>query len=242
MKKLIPLFFLLSLNLFSQEKSDSEILKNTKPSYFIGIWDEKNSEKSLKISKLSYDEIPKDLDFRGTVIEALKWSDYNGDNILIQSLSGQFDWKDYEKNSKQYMLQDKSEIYAYLFIKGKDNESYKLKWRLYDYNECFGVDWFTGFIKSSTTITDLNNNGIAEISMPYILVCRGGLDPGNMKIIMYEGNVKYALRGETMICLGENNSYGGNYKSSENLENQKEFKDFLLNKWRSEKCENGRFN
>ena len=83
MKKLIPLFLLLSLNLFSQEKSDSEILKNTKPSCFIGIWDEKNSEKSLKISKLSYDEIPKDLDFRGTVIEALKWNDSNGNNILI---------------------------------------------------------------------------------------------------------------------------------------------------------------
>lgn len=242
MKKLIPVFLFLSLNLFCQKKSDSEILKIIKPSYFIGVLDEKKSEKFFKISKLSYDEIPKYLDFRGTVVEALKWSDTNGDNILVQSSSGIFNWKDNKKNSKQYSLQDKSEIFAYLFIKEKDDEFYKLKWRLYDYNECFGVDWFTGFIENSTTITDLNSNGIAEVSMPYVLICRGGLDPGNMKIVMYEGNVKYALRGETMICLGEKNSYGGDYKLSENLEYQKELKEFLQNKWNSEKCENGRFN
>ena len=49
--------------------------------------------------------------------------------------------------------------------------------------------------------------GVAEISIPYVSICRGGMDPGVMKIIMYEGSTKYALRGSTMLmCKSEHPS------------------------------------
>lgn len=224
----------------SDRKQDD--FKTLKASIWLHIWDRDSSDKSLKVDTIGYDDIPKYLDFRGTVVEALKWTDKLGDNILVLSVTGWFPWKDYDKeDSTIYMLQDKWELYAYLFRKGANEVNFRRAWKVYDYNECFGVDWFAGFIPNATTITDLDDDGIAEVSMPYVLICRGGVDPGTMKIIMYEGNEKYALRGETLIMCDTEFPYGGKYVQSENLTKEKDFKNFLIQRWNRYKCENGRF-
>tara|TARA_B100000963_G_C22423917_1_gene578930 strand:- start:64 stop:795 length:732 start_codon:yes stop_codon:yes gene_type:complete len=242
MKNLIIIFFLIISQLsFGQTVEHKEKFRELEPDIWMGIWDKENSSKSIQVDTLSYDEIPKTLDFRGTVVEALKWTDSNGENILIQTVTGHFAWKDYDKDSTDYMIQDKSELYANLFQKSKSDNNYKRKWKVYDYTECFGVDWFTGFVKRATTITDLDNDGVAEISMPYVSICRGGMDPGVMKIIMYEGSTKYALRGSTMLMCKSEHPYGGEYKTSEKLKVNKTFMDFLKKHWDRNKCEEGKY-
>lgn len=233
------LLILICNSVFGQDQTNSEKFRQLEPDVLLGIWDQENSDKSIKIDSLSYDDIPKYLDFRGIVVEVLKWTDHLGENILVQSVTGQFNWKDYNKDSTNYMIQDKSELYAYLFQKKKGEKEFTKKWKVYDYTECFGVDLYTGFIQKATTITDVNNDGITEISIPYVLICRGGIDPGVMKIIMYENNTKYALKGSTMFCIGER-SFGGEFKPSENLVNNKKLKDFLTKRWNIHKCENKR--
>jgi hypothetical protein len=238
----ILLFVMIISNItFGQSISNKDIFKQLKPDIWLGIWDKANSEKSFKIDSLSYDEIPKYLEFRGTVIEALKWKDSLGENILIQTVTGQFSWKDYEKNSIDYMLQDKSELSAYLFRRKSSEREFSRVWKLYDFNKCYGVDWFTGFIPKATTITDIDKNGISEITLPYVLICRGGMDPGIMKIIMYEDNVKYALRGKTMLMCKSKERYGGENEPSENLLSKNDFWSFLKKRWDLHKCENNRF-
>jgi hypothetical protein len=242
MKTYILNIFLIAFSFgFGQSKSHSDKFRKLEPDVWLGIWDKPNSESTLKIDTLFYDEIPKNLDFKGTVVEALKWKDALGENILIQTVTGHFSWKDYEENSKSYMLQDKSELYAYLFRKTNSESEFVRVWKVYDFNKCYGVDWFTGFIPKATTITDVNNNGISEITLPYVLICRGGMDPGEMKIIMYEENTKYALRGSTMLMCKSENPYGGEYSSSENLKNNTIFLNFLVKRWNIHKCENGKY-
>ncbi len=242
MKYLTTILIFIIANLcFGQTKSNKEKFIELEADIRLGIWDKENSNKSIKIEVLSYDDIPRALDFRGTVIEALKWSDSMGENILIQTVTGHFTWKDYEDDSTDYMTQDKSELYIYLFQKSNGDDSYKRKWRVYDYIECFGVDRFTGFVPQATTITDLDNNGITEIALPYVLICRGGMDPGVMKIIMYEGTTKYALRGSTRIGCKTEHPYGGEYEPSDNLKKNKLFMDFLSKHWNRNKCEEGKY-
>lgn len=241
-KYIIILLLLSPITIFAQSDSNIKYFKELKASLFLNIWDKANSSNSIKIDTISYDDIPKDIDFRGTVVETLKWNDKLGDNILIQSVSGWFPWKDYDNtDSTSYIMQDKWEIYAYLFQKKEGENTYKRLWKVYDYNECFGVDWYAGFISKGTTITDIDNNGIAEISIPYVLICRGGLDPGSMKIIMYEGTSKYAIRGETALSFDQGVSYGGDYKLSDNLKEKLYFKNFLLERWNAHKYDNSRF-
>ncbi|WP_291871302.1 M949_RS01915 family surface polysaccharide biosynthesis protein [Maribacter sp.] len=239
---LLLLFCLTITNfVFGQTEIHKEKFRQLEPDLWLGIWDKESSSQSIKIDTLSYDDIPKSIDFRGTVVEALKWSDVNGENILILTVTGNFNWKDYDNDSTDYMIQDKSELYAYLFQKNNLNKSYKRQWRVYDYTECFGVDWFTGFTPKATTITDLDNDGITEITMSYVSICRGGMDPGAMKIIMYEGRTKYALRGSTMLMCESNNAYGGEFTASENLNDSGYFKNFLIKHWNRNKCEEGKY-
>src|SRR5690606_3137542 len=200
-----------------------------------------NSDTKMNIDTLSYDDIPKYLEFRGTVVEALRWKDNASEKILVQTVTGQFNWKDYEENSKEYMIQDKSELYVYLFEQKQNDNKFNFSWKIYDYTECFGVDWFTGFIPKATTITDLDKDGITEITIPYVLICRGGMDPGVMKIIMYEDGIKYALRGSTMLMCESKNPYGGENSASENLKTQPLFQNLLNQRWNVHKCEKGRF-
>lgn len=226
---------------FAQSKENIEKFRALEPDVWLGIWDKENSSKKIKIDSINYNEIPKSLDFKGTVVEALKWTDATGENILIQTVTGNFTWLDYEKDSTDYMLQDKAELYAYLFTKSNTEQEYKKKWRVYDYIECFGVDWFIGFTPKATTVTDLDQDGITEIAIPYVLMCRGGMDPGIMKIIMFEENTKYAFRGETMLMCGNENAYGGKYEASSNLEQKPSFNAFLKQHWNRNKCEEGKY-
>lgn len=194
-------------------------------------------DNSLEVTSKSYSAIPNYLNFRGTLVEAVSWSDALGENLLILSVTGHYINKNYYEEEDEYDETDQSELYAYLFQRQND-EKFQLKWRIFDSNECFGVDWSTYFIPKAVTITDIDNNGISEVSIPYVLICRGGMDPGTMKIIAYEDSTKYALRGETMICF--ENSYGGKFKPSENLKENPKFKQLLEKVWDNHKCENNR--
>ncbi|MCT4581468.1 MAG: hypothetical protein N4A35_08635 [Flavobacteriales bacterium] len=238
--KITVILLLIAHSILGQTKEHQEKFRSLEPDVWLGIWDQENSDRSIAIDTIYYDDIPKYLDFRGSVVEALQWQDNEGEHILIQTVTGHFLWKDYEEGATTYMLQDKAEIYAYLFTKPKGEKKYHKTWRIYDYNECFGVDWFAGFVPKATTITDLDHDGITEVSIPYVLICRGGMDPGTMKIIMYEGKNKYALRGSTMICKGDT-PYGGEYKPSPALKDLKLFKTFLEQHWHRHRCENDRF-
>ena len=235
----IIIILVVCTNLYGQSEAAKEKIRQLNSDIWLDIWDKENSEAKLKINRLSYDDIPKYLEFRGTVVEALRWTDKVSEKILIQTVTGGFDWKDYD-DSNNYMIQDKAELYVYLFEKQNDEDTFSPSWRIYDYTECFGVDMYTGFIPEATTITDIDNNGITEIAIPYVLICRGGMDPGVMKIIMYENEVKYALRGSTSICKGKP-AYGGEKTPSENLKSNKLFLEFLNERWHIHTCERDRF-
>lgn len=234
MDKILILLLFVSSSMLGQTNSSIDKFKQLSASIRLGIWDSENSDTGIKIDRVSYEEIPKTIDFRGTVVECLKWTDSLGENLLIQSVSGHFLVNEEESD-------DKWELYAYLFRKGKDETAYKKVWRMYDYNLCFGVDWYAGFIPHATTITDIDGNGITEVSIPYVLICRGGVDPGTMKIIMYEGNNKYAVRGKTMILCDSEYAEGGAYTVSENLKGKPDFKSFLIRRWDIHKCEDDSF-
>lgn len=238
MKNIIITLILLT-SMFAHCQTEEHKLKidDLEPDIWLGIWDKDNSSHTINIDTMSYDAIPKYLDFRGTVVEALKWNDSLGENILIQTITGKFIWKDFFNDSSDYQIQDKSELYAYLFTKSDSSNCYTMKWRIYDYVECYGVDFYIGFIHNATTITDIDNNGISEITLPYFMFCKGGMDPSDMKIIMYEGQTKYVLIGSTMIMCESSEPYGGDFSESKNLKNKDLFLKFLIKHWNSNKCE-----
>jgi hypothetical protein len=68
------------------------------------------------------------------------------------------------------------------------------------------------FQKNLVRLTDLNKNGIPEIWMVYKTYCKGDVSPSTMKLIMYEGKQKYAMRGSSKVRVSVKDFAGGEYK------------------------------
>lgn len=225
MKKITIL--LLAIVLFSSCKSDKKEEITTSTST------EKSTEEPfvLTVEKIDSTQFPKSIKYEGHIKNAVRWKDKSGDNIVITTETG------YHINKKFVHETDGSdaELFAYHYIISGNQA--KQTWRVYDFISDCPVDLVASFIKDTFQVTDLNNNGIAEVWLMYKTVCHGDVSPSEMKIIMYEGNTKYAMRGENKVQIGvadngEKQFEGGEFKFDENFKKgQKVFKEFAQKLW-----------
>ena len=183
------------------------------------------AQSKITFVKLAEKDIPKEIIISGKITEAISLNDKNGENIVVLSETGEYENKDSENNGRD------AEIFAYNFI--RNEKSVQQKWRIYDYIKDCPVDIEANFIKNTLKATDLNKNGIAEIWMMYKKVCHGDVSPCEMKIIMYEGNNKFAMRGENRVQLSKTEFFGGTYKFDKAFnESTKEIKEFAKSMWK----------
>lgn len=145
---------------------------------------------------LNKDAIPKSIIYEGTFKKAFIWEDKQGKHIaLITEL------KSYITHKSEEMGDAKTaKLFAYSFLL-KDGVYIK-EWTVNDFiKDCY-FDMQVQFFENAFQITDLNKNGVAEIWMQYKLGCTSDVSPLEMKIIMYEGNKKYAIRGTNKVKTG----------------------------------------
>ncbi|MTW10512.1 hypothetical protein GM658_07830 [Pseudoduganella eburnea] len=93
---------------------------------------------------------------------------------------------------------------------GKAGQQWKSDWAINDFVNCPGLDSKASFFPDATTITDIDADGKPEITIAYQLFCGGGVEPSTVKVILRQGDTKYAIRGETMIRLPGQAAIGGN--------------------------------
>ena len=151
--------FLLSCNDSSNKNSGQA----KKDSISQGIISETGKIEPVKITAAG---IPASIKVKGKLQEAWKWKDKNGENVMVMSVTEPYGFKD--KFDEMLMS---SELYATCYI--KNDTGYTLLWKVTDgIKDCF-VDLTCEFLRGSTTITDLDKNGIAETKVQYITACRG---------------------------------------------------------------------
>ncbi|WP_268846377.1 M949_RS01915 family surface polysaccharide biosynthesis protein [Flavobacterium aestivum] len=227
MKRLILILLFLNAFLVSC-KQETKQLK-------IDSQNEKSIEsriKTLQVKDIDSSQFPKLLKYEGFIKNAVRWKDKLGDNIVITTETGNYRS---EKFQHEYDESGDAELFGYHFL--VKNGRVIQTWKVYDYIDDCPVDIVASFVKNSFEITDLNNNGIAEIWLMYKIICHGDVSPSEMKIIMYEGKQKFAMRGENKVQTGIDDSgeklfEGGNYKFDAAFEKSpKVFKDFALNLW-----------
>jgi hypothetical protein len=164
------------------------------------------SAQSYKVTKLSAGDIPKDVGYKGEVKNAVRWSDKNGQHIVVTTETGTFT----SKNVQRDIDPMDALLYVHHFVvkNGKAVET----WKITDgVKEC-PLDIQVAFIKNTFHVTDLDNDGIAEVWVMYKTACHGDVSPCDMKVIMYEGAQKYAMRGENRVKISETEQFGGEYK------------------------------
>lgn len=83
-------------------------------------------------------------------------------------------------------------------------------WRMHDYVHDCETSATAEFSPDSPLVTDVDGNGLAEVWLVYYISCHGDVSPDGMKILMYEGGKKHALRGETFVHV-DGQDMGGTY-------------------------------
>ena len=180
----------------------------------------------FKLTQLDKSAIPRKIQYGGNIIQAVRWADNSGDNIVI--LSKEIKPEDTDGSD--------GNLYAYHFIVSGD--SIKQTWRIYDHLKDCPVDMFLFFLDKSFAITDLNNDGFAEIWVMYKVSCQGDVSPVPMKIIMYQNGKKYAARGTTKVPISENRYDGGNFSFDESFKSAPvEFRQYAEKLWKQHELE-----
>ena len=133
---------------------------------------------------------------KGTIIDGANWVDAEGEGtvVLVQT------------DNKMVNDMQSQRIYAYCFK--KETGAWKPKWQVKDGIADCEVDATCMIFPGSLSVSDVDSNDVAEVSFLYRLSCKGDVSPDEKKMIMYEGLTKYAIRGYTIIQIGDGREGG----------------------------------
>jgi hypothetical protein len=191
------------------------------------------SQNKINVLPINISQIPKEIKYSGTFKAAAKWTETSVEHIAIISES-----EESKKNNTEADMEEKSkQLFCVCYSIKKD--SVIQKWKVFDQITNCPFDITVSFIQNAFQVTDLNNNGIAEVWMMYKVVCRSDVSPCDMKIIMYEGQKKFAMRGQNKVKMTETEYFGGEYKFDPSFnEGPKVFRDHALKLWNKNILEN----
>jgi hypothetical protein len=159
-------------------------------------------------TKLDTTQIPKNIKYKGGIDTAVKFTDRDGEHVILTT-------EDSDAGADDRL----SGIYVYARCYQIIDGKWKLTWQMRDFvNEC-EFDVGGGFLPKTFAITDLNHDGKAEVWLMYDLACRSDVSPSDLKIIMHEGDKKYAMRGGSRVKVNATDYYGGDYKFDAAFEN-----------------------
>jgi hypothetical protein len=140
-------------------------------------------------------EIPSVIKVKGKFVEASKWTDSLGENYLVLSSEGPFDDKGSDGDEDGQTI----ELYAAHYIqKGND---YPRIWNMKDAVKACPFDITAKFIPGSTTITDVDKDGVAELKVQWLNACRSDVSPAMMQLVMAENGKAYKLTGSSWVPL-----------------------------------------
>ncbi|MBO9205239.1 MULTISPECIES: M949_RS01915 family surface polysaccharide biosynthesis protein [Niastella] len=160
---------------------------------------------TIKVTAIDKSKLPAGIKFPGKLKQAIRWNDLAGDNIVVTSETGIYTNPKFKHENEGR----DAELFAFHFIV---SDSIQQTWKVYDLISDCPVDLEASFVKNTLQVTDLNNDGIGEVWVMYRTVCHGDVSPSDMKIIMYQGKQKYAMRGTNKVQVGEKEFEGGEYK------------------------------
>lgn len=185
----------------------------------------------FKVTKLDKNTVPKNIQYNGNIVQMVRWTDRTGDNIVLLTATDATQ----SKNAPDDSNSDRA-LYVYHFLVSGD--SIKQTWKAYDYVKECPVDMDLYFVDKAFAVTDLNKDGRAEVWIMYKASCHGDVSPIPMKIIMYQDNKKFAVRGTTKVQVSANEYKGGKFALDDAFkEGPTEFREYAEKLWKQHEVE-----
>lgn len=151
------------------------------------------------LTRLPFDPraVPAALVHTGTIAGGMRWRDKSGENwLLLSRLIA------YGADSRSaYLFAD-----HYVIAKGARR---RLVVAVRDHLDRCQFDLVARFVPASFDVTDLDGDGIGEVTFAYELGCRTGVSPIPLKLLTLEGGDKYIIRGNTRVDESPSVHLGG---------------------------------
>jgi hypothetical protein len=158
---------------------------------------------------------------KGVDARELRFTDKAGEHVVRFGLSAERR----EKGPDDSIIRSRELVVIHTIGK-------KEVWRAKDFVEKCEFDLTLDVVEGSIKVTDLDDDGEAEISFLYRLSCRSDVSPLTAKLLLYEGAAKYALRGETKERVGEKEFAGGTFTPDPAFEKApRPFLEFAKAQW-----------
>ena len=133
-------------------------------------------------------DLPEGVTVRGDFLRGVKFTDKNGTNYVLFSKKAKVqsaslfveDWVVPKKGAPRNLLPVRDFVTTC---------------------EMGGVSAL--FHDAALSVTDLDEDGIAEVTFAYELACRSDVSPATYKLLLLENGKKYILRGETTVDPGD---------------------------------------
>lgn len=188
------------------------------------------NEGNTKIEILNFDksELKKIKDIKGEFKHGLKWKDSRGENLFIFTLENSFrQWDMEEEGMGDYVYL----INAYHY--SIDKKKYKLEKNYINITSECGFPPFeleADFNSKAFEITDIDNDGIAEISFIYYYNCSSEINPKTINLVFIDKGKPYIVRGSELMLTYYPES-GQRYFGHEFRGASEEILDFVTKKW-----------
>jgi hypothetical protein len=203
--------------------------------------------------KISKSQIPAEIKYSGDPISCYKWDDKLGTNYLVCSMSKEYappeaiearkhfkitkydNYTDTMYDSYEAEFRNR-ELYAarYCVTNGKAQIIWQLEDKVHQCPESMTLEFF-----GQPQLTDLNGDNVAEVWFLYTLGCRGDVSPVDMKLFLYDGRNKYAIRGTRILRYAGQTEFAGGDKKMDDAFNKlsDKFKKYAWKLWDKFKIE-----
>lgn len=166
----------------------------------------KGDNPSIKLEILSFDKnkVPKVMQkYKGKLVNGGHWRDKGGEHWVLLTETGKIEEKKGSTDTSGHLVEEpmaSAEAHAYFWV--KKHNSYVAYRQDYWIEKCGPFDVLAEFIPKGFGISDVNNNGQAEITLTYKHYCRSDVSPADLTLRMIEQDKVYEMHGTARLRTG----------------------------------------
>ncbi len=147
-----------------------------------------------------------------TPIKSVHFRDRDGEGLLVLSRT---DGQVIDADTEQEV--DKVVLKATLFGRSEGQDALKPRWQIEQETTCPGLDLDVDFYADVSDVSDLTQDGVAEVTVASHAFCGGGIEPHAIAIELHEGQTSHTITGQSLISPSGEEPIGGEREDSVSL-------------------------
>ncbi|QIO88421.1 hypothetical protein G9274_002106 [Stenotrophomonas rhizophila] len=137
-------------------------------------------------------------------LKTVHFRDRDGEGLLVLD---RIDSQAPDADSGEAM--DVALLTATLYRRADTATPFVERWRSEHRTECPGLDLEAAYFLDNAEATDLDGDGVAELTLPSHAFCGGGVDPHQIVIELRRGDDRYRVEGESLVVIDGEAPFGG---------------------------------